>query len=59
LNDTKKGGGNGLEEKFFLDFINFLGYLFFTMFGALFRPGYNIITSLSSLCFVTSGLIIG
>ena len=43
---------------FTLDFINFLIHLFFTMFGALFRPGYVKITLLTSLITICSESII-
>jgi hypothetical protein len=49
----------GLRQKFFTEFVNFLIYLFFMMFGALFRPGYDKMGAFASLTFVISGAVVG
>jgi hypothetical protein len=49
--------GIGKEFLYTLKFLNFLIHLIFTMFVALFRPGYGTITLLTSIISVSSEVI--
>jgi hypothetical protein len=58
IDDTVEGNAVKLRHKFFIEFVNFVICLFFMMFGALFRPGYDRILAFVSLTFVISGAIV-